>query len=100
VPYTPYLITFAVDSVGDVFGTLFAVAAGLLVIEGGSCRAGSAGFRSFWILFFLQGFTLGGVIAKFALALHGIGFVLLLIFVLVSSVILLKRGTRLVVASG
>lgn len=43
------------------------------------------------ILLFLQGFTLGGVVAKFGLAIDGIGFVLLLIFVLVSSVILLRR---------
>jgi hypothetical protein len=43
------------------------------------------------ILFFLQGFGLGGVIASFGLVLDLIGFVLLLIFVLVSSVILLRR---------
>lgn len=43
-------------------------------------------------VFFLQGFTLGGVVATFGLALDGIGFVLLLIFVLTSSVILVRRG--------
>ena len=43
------------------------------------------------ILFFLQGFGLGGVIASFGLVLDLIGFVLFLIFVLVSSVILLTR---------
>jgi ABC-type multidrug transport system permease subunit len=43
------------------------------------------------ILFFLQGFGLGGVIASFGLIPDGIGFVLFLIFVLVSSVILLRR---------
>jgi hypothetical protein len=47
------------------------------------------------ILFFLQGFGLGGVIAKFGLVLDLIGFVLFLIFVLVSSVILLKRESAL-----
>ena len=42
-------------------------------------------------LLFLQGFGLGGVIATFGLALDLIGFVLLLIFILASSVILLRR---------
>ena len=88
--YTLYLMTFALDSVGDVFGSLFAFAAGVLVIVSGvlprwlgwvSILAG--------IMLFLQGFGLGGVIASFGLVLDGIGFVLLLIFVLVSSVILL-----------
>ena len=41
---------------------------------------------------FLQGFGLGGVIASFGLVLELIGFVLLLVFVLVSSVILLRRA--------
>lgn len=92
VSYTLYLMTFALESVGDVFGSLFAFAAGLLVIGSGvlprwlgwvSILAG--------ILFFLQGFGLGGVIATFGLVLDGIGFVLFLIFVLVSSVIFLRR---------
>ena len=43
------------------------------------------------ILFFLQAFGLGGVIASFGLVLDGITFVLFVIFVLVSSVILLTR---------
>ena len=43
------------------------------------------------ILLLLQGFGLGGVIASFGLVLDLIGFVLFLIFVLVSSVILLGR---------
>lgn len=92
VSYTLYLMTFALDSVGDVFGSLFAAAAGLLVIESGvlprwlgwvSVLAG--------IFLFLQGFGLGGVIATFGVVLDGIGFVLLLIFVLVSSVLLLRH---------
>jgi hypothetical protein len=75
-----------------VFGSLFAFAAGVLVIGSGvlprwlgwvSILAG--------ILFFLQGFGLGGVIASFGLVLDLIAFVLFLIFVLVSSVILLTR---------
>ena len=90
--YTLYLVTYALDSVGDVFGSLAAVAAGLLVIRSGvlprwlgwvSILAG--------IMLFLQGFGLGGVIASFGLVLDLIGFVLFLIFVLVSSVIMLTR---------
>jgi hypothetical protein len=42
-------------------------------------------------MLFLQGFGLGGVIASFGLVLDLIGFLLLLVFVLVSSVILLMR---------
>jgi len=92
VSYTLYLMTYGLDSVGDVFGSLFAFAAGVLVIGSGvlprwlgwvSILAG--------ILFFLQAFGLGGVIASFGLVLDGIAFVLFLIFVLVSSVILLTR---------
>jgi hypothetical protein len=90
--YTLYLMTYALDSVGDAFGSLFAFAAGLLVI-------GRAVLPR-WLgrvllltggLLFLQGFGLGGVIARFGLVLDLIGFVLLLLVVLVSSVILLTR---------
>lgn len=90
--YGLYLMTFGLDSVGDVFGSLFALATGVLVI-----RSGVLPLWLGWmamlvgILLFLQGFTLGGVVATFGLALDGVGFVLLLIFVLVSSVILLRR---------
>ena len=72
--YTLYLMTFALDSVGDIFGSLFALATGLLVIR--------SGVLSRWlglvsilvgILFFLQGFGLGGVIALFGLMLDLIG---------------------------
>ena len=96
VSYTLYLMTYGLDSVADVFGSLFAFAAGVLVIGSGvlprwlgwvSILAG--------ILFFLQGFGLGGVIATFGLVLDLIGFVLFLIFVLVSSVILLTRENAL-----
>jgi hypothetical protein len=34
--YTLYLMTFALDSVGDVFGSLFAIASGVLVVRGGA----------------------------------------------------------------
>ena len=56
VAHTLYLMTFAVDSIGDVFGSLFAAATGLLVLRSGllprwlgwaSIVAGA--------LFFLQG---------------------------------------------
>ena len=90
--YTLYLMTFALESVGDVFASLFALATGALVLRGGvlprwlgwvSVLAGS--------LLFLQGFGLGGVIASFGLVLDLIGFLLLLVFVLVSSAILVMR---------
>src|ERR671936_1209280 len=100
VAYTLYLTTFSLDSVGDVFGSLFAVATGLLVMRSGvlprwlawaSILAG--------VLFFLQGFGLGGVIHLFGLVLDLIGFVLFLIFVLVSSVILLRRENAVAAAA-
>jgi heme A synthase len=85
-------MTFALDSVAGVFSSLFALGAGLLVIRTGVLPrwlgwvAVLAGIMSF-----LQGFGLGGVIASFGLALEIGGFLLLLLFVLVSSVILLTR---------
>lgn len=90
--YTLYLLTFALDSVGDVFGSLFTLATGLLVV---SSRALPRWLGWVAILaspfFFLQGFGLGGVISSFGLILNLVGFLLLLIFVLVSSVIGLTR---------
>jgi Domain of unknown function (DUF4386) len=96
VSYTLYLLTYGLDSVGDVFGSLFAFAAGLLVIGSGVLPRW-LGWASILagILFFLQGFGLGGVIASFGLVLDLIGFVLFLIFVLVSSVILVTRKNAL-----
>lgn len=90
--YTLYLMTFALDSVGDVFCSLAAVAAGLLVMRS-AILPRWLGWVSIFagILFFLQGFGLGGVIATFGLVLDLVGFVLFLIFVIVSSVILLAR---------
>ena len=91
--YTLYLVTYALDSVGDVFGSLAAVSAGVLVLKTRVLPrwlgwvAIVAG-----IMFFLQGFGLGGVIATFGLVLDLIAFVLFLIFVLASSVIFLRRG--------
>jgi hypothetical protein len=45
------------------------------------------------LMFFLQAFGLGGVIASFGLVFDIIGFVLFLIFVLASSIIFLRRET-------
>ena len=90
--YTLYLLTFALDSVGDVFGSVFLIAAGVLVIQSRVLPRWLA-----WIavvsgtLLFLQGFGLGGVIGTYGLVLDLIGFVLFLFFVLVSSVVLLRR---------
>lgn len=91
--YMLYLMTYALDSVGDVFGSLFAFATGILVIRS-RVLPRSLGWMAMAVgpLFFLQGFGLGGVIATFGLILDLIGFLLFLIFVLVSSFILLKRG--------
>jgi hypothetical protein len=99
--YALYLMTFALDSVGDVFGSLFAVAAGVLVIGSGALPRW-LGWVSILagIMFFLQGFGLGGVIATFGLVLDLIGFLLLLLFVLVSSVMLLTRESRGSLAAG
>ena len=92
VSYTLYLMTFALESVGDVFGSLAAVAAGLLVMRSGVLPRWLAWIAILaGILLFFQGFGLGGVIASFGLVLDLIGFVLFLIFVLLSSVILLRR---------
>jgi hypothetical protein len=94
VSYALYLMTYAFDSVGDVFGSLFAFATGLIVLKSGVLPRWLGRVSILVaVLFFLQGFGLGGVIASFGLVLDILGFVLFLIFVLVSSVILLARGT-------
>jgi hypothetical protein len=91
VSYTLYMFTYAVDSVADVFGSLFAFAAGVLVFRSGVLPRWLG-----WVsilaapLLFLQAFGLGGVIASFGLVLDLIGFVLLLVFVLISSVVSLR----------
>jgi hypothetical protein len=99
--YTLYLTTFALESVGDVFGSLFAFAAGALVLRSGVLPRW-LGWVSIVVgsMFFLQGFGLGGVIASFGLVLDLIGFVLLLIFVLVSSVTLVMRKSAAPDAAG
>lgn len=91
--YTLYLLTFALDSVGDAFGSVFLIAAGLLVIQSRVLPRWLA-----WVsviggaLFFLQTFGLGGVIGTYGLVIDLIGFVLFLLFVLLSSAILLRGG--------
>jgi Domain of unknown function (DUF4386) len=92
ISYTLYLMTYALDSVADIFGSLFAFAAGVLVFRSGVLPRWLG-----WVailaapLLFLQAFGLGGLIASFGLVLDLIGFVFLLLFILVSSVILLRR---------
>ncbi len=92
IAYALYLLTYALDSVGDVFGSLFALATGLLILRSGVLPRWLG-----WVatvaapLLFLQGFGLGGVISTFGLILDLIGFLLLLIFILASSSILLRR---------
>lgn len=91
--YTLYLLTFALDSVGDIFGSLFMLGVGLLVLSGRALPRWLG-----WVailaspFFLLQGFGLGGVISSFGLILDLIGFLLFLIFVLASSVIGLTRA--------
>jgi Domain of unknown function (DUF4386) len=92
ISYTLYLTTFAIDSVGDIFGSLFLLAAGLLAMRNGLLPRWVAWVAIVAAVFlFLQGFGLGGVIATFGLALDLIGFVLFLVFVGASSVIGLRR---------
>lgn len=94
--YTLYLLTFALDSVGDVLGSVFAVATGLLVLRTGLLpRWLGYAALAIGVLFFLQGFGLGGVIAVFGLVLDLIAFVLLVIFVVASGVVMLRSRPQL-----
>lgn len=92
IAYALYLLTYGLDSVADVFGSLFALATGVLILRGrvlprwlGWVAAAAAP------LLFVQGFGLGGVIATFGLILDLVGFLLVLVFILVSSLIGLRR---------
>ena len=98
--YTLYLTTFAIDSVADVFGSVFMFAAGLLAFRTALLPRWLAWIAIIAAIFmFLQGFGLGGVVATFGLVFDLIGFVLLLVFVVVSSVIALRRSGALSNAS-
>jgi Domain of unknown function (DUF4386) len=92
ISYTLYLLTFALDSVGDVLSSVFWIVTGLFALRA-ALLPRWLGWASILtgILLFLQGFGLGGVIASFGLVLDLIGFLLLLIFVLVSSALLFRR---------
>lgn len=91
--YTLYLLTYALDSVADVFGSLFMLAAGWQILTAGPLPRwlGWVGIAAAPFLF-LQAFGLGGVVAAFGLALDLIGFVLVLVFVAATSVVGLTRS--------
>ena len=90
--YALYLLTFALDSVGDVFGSVFAAAVGWTVLRTRVLpRFLGWAMLVVALMFALQGFGLGGVIANFGLVLDLIGFLLLLIFITTSSVIMARR---------
>ena len=84
--FSLYYLTYALDSVADVFGSLAFLAAGLSIL-----RAGDFPRRLGWLaiaaapFLLLQAFGLGGVIATFGLALDLVGFLLLLVFVVWTS---------------
>jgi hypothetical protein len=85
--FSLYYLTYALDSVADVFGSLAFLAAGLSIL-----RTGDFSRRLGWVaiatapFLLLQAFGLGGVIATFGLALDLVGFLLLLVFVVWTSV--------------
>jgi hypothetical protein len=87
ISYALYYLTYALDSVGDMFASLAFLAAGILIL-----RAPDLPRWLGWLavvtapFLLLQAFGLGGVIATFGLALDLVGFLLLLVFVLASSV--------------
>ena len=98
--YMLYLLTFVISSLGDVFGSVFILAAGDLVLR---CRLLPRWLGYVAIVaavgLFVQGFGLGGVIGDFGLVFDLVGFGLFMLFVLASSITMLRRGTRLRQAS-
>jgi uncharacterized protein DUF4386 len=90
--YVLYLLTFALDSVGDVFASLFTLAAGMAILTSRVLPRWLGWVAilvsPFW---FLQGFGLGGVIGSFGLGLDLIGYPLFLVVVLGSSFVGLTR---------
>jgi hypothetical protein len=90
----PVLATYAIDSLADVFGSLFLLSAGLLAMRGRLLPRWLAWVAIAAAIFlFVQGFGLGGLIATFGLVLDLIGFLLFLVFVLLSSVMGLRQHT-------
>lgn len=89
--YFLYLLTFALDSVGDVFASVFVLAVGVQALAG-HLLPRWLGWLAVAIspFLFLQGFGLGGVIGSFGLGLDLVGFVLLLVFVTASSIVGLR----------
>jgi hypothetical protein len=92
VSYSLYYLTYALDSVGDVFASVGFLAAGLIILEA-AVLPRWLGWTALLTAPFLvlQGFGLGGVIATFGLALDLVGFLLLLVFVTGTSVAGVRR---------
>ena len=98
--YMLYLLTYALDSVGDVFASLFMLSAGLQVLASRALPRWLGGLALAVSPFlFAQGFGLGGVISSFGLALDLIGFLLFLIFVVASSLVGFSRAGAPAIAS-
>jgi len=93
--YMLYLLTFAISSLGDVFGSIFMVAAGDLALRDRALPRwlGYVALVSA-VGLFAQGFGLGGVIGDFGLVFDLIGFGLFMVFVLASSIVMRSRGLR------
>jgi hypothetical protein len=90
--YALYLLTFAISSLGDVFGSLFMAAAGILSLRSRVLPSWLAWLALIsGVFLFAQGFGLGGAIASFGLAFDLVGFGLFLVFVLATSVLMLRR---------
>lgn len=91
--YVLYLLTFALDSVGDVLGSLFAAAAGILILRTGVMPRWLGWTAvAFAVLFVVQGFGLGGVIGTFGLVVDLLGWLLFLAFVVATSITMLRRS--------
>jgi hypothetical protein len=96
VSYAFYLLTFAISSLGDLFGSLFMAAAGVLALRSRVLPTWLAVLALVAAVFlFAQGFGLGGAIATFGLVFDLIGFGLFLVFVFSTSLVLLRREHRL-----
>jgi hypothetical protein len=91
--YALYLLTFAISSLGDLFGSLFMAATGVLALRRRILPTWLAVLALVAAVFlFAQVFGLGGVIATFGLALDLVGFGLFLVFVLATSILMVRRA--------